>query len=120
MGISKFCTPLVVVLIMADMVACKHHNIPTTLEGPFKPKTRAFDPSLRRGSDDLPLDDPRLKRNVTADFPEQIALAISSPTAMWVSWITGMLISHPFLDLNLFYGLVILMLLSLDLNFVVF
>lgn len=70
------------------MVATKH-PIPTTLEGPFKPKTRAFDPSLRKGSDDLPMDDPRLKRNVTSSFPEQIALAISSPTAMWVSWVTG-------------------------------
>lgn len=89
MEICKFCTPLVVFLIIADMVACKHHNIPTTLDGPFKPKTRAFDPSLRRGSDDLPMDDPRLKKNVTSNFPEQIALAISSPTAMWVSWITG-------------------------------
>lgn len=104
MKICKFCTPLVVFLIIAEMVACKHHNIPTTLDGPFKPRTRAFDPSLRRGSDDLPMDDPRLKKKVTSNFPEQIALAISSPTAMWVSWITGVLISHPFLDLNVFYG----------------
>lgn len=89
MEICKFCAPLVVLLIIVEMVACKHPNIPTTLDGPFKPKTRAFDPSLRRGSDDLPMDDPRLKKNVAGNFPEQIALAISSPTAMWVSWITG-------------------------------
>lgn len=64
-------------------------RIPTTLEGPFAPVTRRFDPSLRRGSNDLPMDDPRLKKNVTSNFPEQIALAISSPTSMWVSWVTG-------------------------------
>ncbi|KAK3445123.1 hypothetical protein EUGRSUZ_B02787 [Eucalyptus grandis] len=64
--------------------------IPTTLDGPFEPVTRRFDPSLRMGSDDLPMDDPRLKKNVTSSFPEQISLALSSdPSSMWVSWITG-------------------------------
>jgi len=64
--------------------------IPTTLDGPFEPVTRRLDPSLRMGSDDLPMDDPRLKKNVTSSFPEQISLALSSdPSSMWVSWITG-------------------------------
>ncbi|CAO2831929.1 unnamed protein product [Amaranthus hypochondriacus] len=63
--------------------------IPTTLEGPFQPKTRRFDPSLRRGSADLPMDHPRLRRKVTGNFPEQISLALSSPSSMWVSWVTG-------------------------------
>ncbi|KAL3753679.1 hypothetical protein ACJRO7_000992 [Eucalyptus globulus] len=64
--------------------------IPTTLDGPFEPVTRRFDPSLRMGSDDLPMDDPRLKKNVTSSFPEQILLALSSdPSSTWVSWITG-------------------------------
>ncbi|CAL5413712.1 unnamed protein product [Camellia sinensis] len=31
----------------------------------------------------------RLKRNVTSMFPEQIAIAISSSSSMWVSWVTG-------------------------------
>ncbi|KAK8275844.1 hypothetical protein V6Z12_D10G162000 [Gossypium hirsutum] len=35
------------------------------------------------------MDDPRLKKNVTSMFPEQIALALSTPTSMWVSWVTG-------------------------------
>ena len=35
------------------------------------------------------MDDPRIKINVTSNFPEQIALAISSPTSVWVSWVTG-------------------------------
>ncbi|KNA18249.1 hypothetical protein SOVF_072100 [Spinacia oleracea] len=63
--------------------------IPTTLEGPFEPKTRRFDPSMRRGSIDLPMHDPRVRRNVTGNFPEQISLALSSHTSMWVSWVTG-------------------------------
>lgn len=64
-------------------------KIPTTMDGPFNPETRKFDPSLRRGSDDLPMNHTRLKKNVTSNFPEQIALALSTPNSMWVSWITG-------------------------------
>ncbi|XP_054805563.1 purple acid phosphatase 23 isoform X2 [Prosopis cineraria] len=79
---------LAVVLALAK-IGVTEQRIPTTLDGPFKPVTRRFDPSLRRGSDDLPMTHPRLKKNVTSNFPEQIALAISSPTAMWVSWVTG-------------------------------
>ncbi|XP_057960014.1 purple acid phosphatase 23 isoform X2 [Malania oleifera] len=84
----KLWIPFAIFLIVIQTVLPEKH-IPTTLEGPFEPVTRRFDPSLRRGSDDLPMDHPRLKKNVTAVFPEQIALAISSPTSMWVSWITG-------------------------------
>lgn len=73
-------------------MAVAETHIPTTLDGPFDPVTRRFDPSLRRGSDDLPMTHPRLRKNVTSNFPEQIALAISSPTSMWVSWVTGTLI----------------------------
>lgn len=82
---------LVKFFLMAEMVAADtgQRNIPTTLEEPFEPVTRRFDPSLRRGSDDLPMDDPRLRRNVSGDFPEQIALALSSPTSMWLSWVSG-------------------------------
>lgn len=66
------------------------NQIPTTLEGPFPPVTRRFDPSLRRGSDDLPMDHPRLRKRVPPMFPEQISLALSSqPTSIWVSWVTG-------------------------------
>ncbi|PKA66371.1 Purple acid phosphatase 23 [Apostasia shenzhenica] len=65
-------------------------KIPTTLDGPFAPVTRRFDPSLRRGSDDVPMDDPRLAKKVHSNFPEQIALAASfSPASIWVSWVTG-------------------------------
>ncbi|KAK4266289.1 hypothetical protein QN277_027235 [Acacia crassicarpa] len=88
MEVSAFWMSLAVVLALAK-IGVTEQSIPTTLDGPFKPVTRRFDPSLRRGSDDLPMTHPRLKKNVTANFPEQIALAISSPTAMWVSWVTG-------------------------------
>ncbi|KAF5464921.1 hypothetical protein F2P56_014958 [Juglans regia] len=84
----KLWIPLTTFLIITMLVVTEA-RIPTTLEGPFKPVTQRLDPSLRRGSDDLPMNDPRLKKNVTSNFPEQIALAISSPTSMWVSWITG-------------------------------
>lgn len=70
------------------------HHVPTTLEGPFRPEARRFDRSLRRGSDDLPMDHPRLAKRVPSPFPEQIALAVSSPTSMWVSWVTGNLRNH--------------------------
>lgn len=77
------------ITIITTQTLLAQNQIPTTLDGPFKPVTRRFDPSLRRGSDDLPMNHPRLKKNVTSNFPEQISLAISSPTSMWVSWVTG-------------------------------
>lgn len=80
-------------LFLTKLVVSGKH-IPTTLEGPFDPVTTRFDPSLRRGSDDIPMDDPKLKKNVTSMFPEQIALALSTPTSMWVSWVTGTFLSN--------------------------
>ncbi|KAK8518040.1 hypothetical protein V6N13_083094 [Hibiscus sabdariffa] len=76
------------IFIVTKLVVSGKH-IPTTLEGPFDPTTIRFDPSLRRGSDDIPMDDPRLKKNVTSMFPEQIALALSTPSSIRVSWVTG-------------------------------
>ncbi|GLU08740.1 hypothetical protein SLE2022_256330 [Rubroshorea leprosula] len=85
---SRLCVLLPIFLFIAKTIVVGK-SIPTTLEGPFQPVTRLFDSSLRRGSDDLPMDNSRLKRNVTGMFPEQIALSISSPTSMWVAWVTG-------------------------------
>lgn len=79
-------------IIMEEMklIISTANQIPTTLEGPFPPVTRRFDSSLRRGSDDLPMDHPRLRKRVSPMFPEQISLALSSqPTSIWVSWVTG-------------------------------
>ncbi|KAG7547734.1 Purple acid phosphatase-like N-terminal [Arabidopsis suecica] len=82
---------IIITLTSMSLLLAAGETIPTTLDGPFKPLTRRFDPSLRRGSDDLPMDHPRLrKRNVSSNFPEQIALALSTPTSMWVSWVTGL------------------------------
>ncbi|XP_044388484.1 purple acid phosphatase 23 isoform X2 [Triticum aestivum] len=65
-------------------------GIPTTLDGPFTPATRAFDRSLRQGSEDVPLSDPRLVPRARPPSPEQIALAASAdPSSLWVSWVTG-------------------------------
>ena len=80
--------PLAMVLVM---MAVAESHIPTTLDDPFDPVTHRFDPSLRQDSEDLPVTHPRLRKNVTSNFAEQIALAISSPTSMWVSWVTGAL-----------------------------
>lgn len=80
--------PLLLLLLAFQTVACG--GIPTTLDGPFPPATRAFDRSLRQGSADVPLTDPRLAPRVRPPAPEQIALAASSDaTALWVSWVTG-------------------------------
>ncbi|XP_042391364.1 purple acid phosphatase 23-like isoform X2 [Zingiber officinale] len=84
----------VVLLIAAAAFSAEHpsrkRRIPTTLDGPFPPATRRLDPSFRRGSDDIPTDDPRLAPRVHPPFPEQIALAASAhPSSVWVSWITG-------------------------------
>ncbi|TVU42355.1 hypothetical protein EJB05_08757 [Eragrostis curvula] len=79
---------LLVVQMLALPVECG--GIPTTLDGPFPPATRAFDRSLRQGSDDVPLTDPRLAPRVRPPAPEQIALAASGDAAsLWVSWVTG-------------------------------
>lgn len=95
-----------ILLIIANVVVVAQQRIPTTLEGPFEPVTRRFDPSLRRGSDDLPMNHPRLKRNVTGNFPEQIAVAISSPTSMWVSWVTGIVYLYILFRFSSFFGVV--------------
>jgi len=76
------------ILIVAVRIAAA--SIPTTLEGPFQPVTVKFDPSLRQGSSDLSQDDPRIVKQVSGNFPEQISLALSTPDAMWITWITGM------------------------------
>ncbi|KAB1213725.1 Purple acid phosphatase 23 [Morella rubra] len=80
---------LLTTFLVTTVMVVTEAGIPTTLEGPFEPVTRRLDSSLRRGSDDVPMDDPRLKKNVTLNFPEQIAIAISSSTSMWISWVTG-------------------------------
>ncbi|XP_002445296.2 purple acid phosphatase 23 isoform X1 [Sorghum bicolor] len=79
---------LLLVQCFALLVECG--GIPTTLDGPFPPATRAFDRALRQGSDDVPLTDPRLVPRVQPPAPEQIALAASADAdSLWVSWVTG-------------------------------
>ncbi|XP_042477520.1 purple acid phosphatase 23 isoform X1 [Macadamia integrifolia] len=85
----KMWSPLFIVLLFLSVTLVFGKPIPTTLEGPFEPVTQIFDSSLRQGSDDLPMTNSRLAKKVNSTFPEQIALAISSPTSTWVSWVTG-------------------------------
>lgn len=84
---------LLISTVLADSVEKKkrHEKIPTTLEGPFKPYTKKFDKHLPKGSDDLPLYDPRVVKRVAAIFPEQIVVSLSTPDAMWISWVSGKL-----------------------------
>lgn len=65
-------------------------NIPTTLEGPFKPVTVPLDQSFRGNAVDLPDTDPRVQRIVQGFEPEQISVSLSaSSRSVWISWITG-------------------------------
>ncbi|KAG2577984.1 purple acid phosphatase 23-like isoform X1 [Panicum virgatum] len=81
--------PLLVPSCLALLLA-EAAGIPTTLDGPFPPVTRSFDRALRRGSDDVPLTDPRLAPRARPPAPEQIALAASADAgSLWVSWVTG-------------------------------
>ncbi|XP_051129157.1 purple acid phosphatase 23 isoform X2 [Andrographis paniculata] len=89
LSISSSLLLLLLLLLIMAVAEMSAQPIPTTLDGPFKPVTVRFNSSLRRGSDDLPMDHPRLRRNATGNFPEQIAIALSNPTSMWISWVTG-------------------------------
>lgn len=63
-------------------------KVKTSLDGPFPPVTVPFAfkgaPSM-----DLPGYDPLVVKRVEGVYPEQIMLALSTPDAMWLSWITG-------------------------------
>jgi hypothetical protein len=48
-----------------------------------------FDASLRTGSQDMDPTNPRVAKAVKGNEPDQIALALSTPDAMWVTWTTG-------------------------------
>ncbi|EPS72247.1 purple acid phosphatase, partial [Genlisea aurea] len=65
-------------------------EIPTTIQGPFKPVTVPLDASFKGSAEDLPDTDPRVRRNVTGFQPEQISISLSSTyDSVWISWITG-------------------------------
>lgn len=65
-------------------------KIPTTLDGPFEPRTAPFHAGLRGHAVDLPADDPRLRRRVSGFLPEQIAVSLSVDyDSVWISWVTG-------------------------------
>ncbi|XP_052185132.1 purple acid phosphatase 15 isoform X2 [Diospyros lotus] len=81
---------LAISLLILFCVAVVHCGIPTTLDGPFEPKTVPFDESLRGNAVDLPGADPRVRRRVEGFEPEQISVALSATyDSVWISWITG-------------------------------
>ncbi|KAL2653087.1 hypothetical protein R1flu_021215 [Riccia fluitans] len=65
------------------------HEIPSTTQSPFPPKTVNFDESLTFASEDLNASNPRVARKASDMEPEQIFIALSGHDAMWVSWVTG-------------------------------
>lgn len=89
---------IMTILMVAFPVAAA---TPTTLQGPFPPRTVQFDVSLRKGSQDLEPKHPRVVRTVKGNEPEQISLALSTPDAMWVTWTTGTPIPPPHLGSQL-------------------
>lgn len=65
-------------------------EIPSTLDGPFKPVTVPFDVALRGNAVDLPDSDPRVQRQAKGFEPEQISVSLSANyDSVWISWITG-------------------------------
>ena len=56
---------------------------------PSPPVTQPFDSRLQTGSEDLPLDHPRVRRTASEYEPEQIHITLAGSQAIAVSWSTG-------------------------------
>ncbi|CAN4120788.1 unnamed protein product [Withania somnifera] len=85
-----FVSILVWFLVFVSFVEVNKSQIPTTLDGPFKPVTVPLDQSFRGHAVDLPDTDPRVQRTVKGFEPEQISVSLSSTyDSVWISWITG-------------------------------
>ncbi|KAM5569508.1 hypothetical protein ABKV19_016832 [Rosa sericea] len=81
---------LLVLLPQFSFFTFVHGEIPTTLDGPFKPVTVPVDTSFRGNAVDLPDSDPRVQRIVKGFEPEQISVSLSAThDSVWISWITG-------------------------------
>ncbi|CAM8902033.1 unnamed protein product [Rhodiola kirilowii] len=82
--------PVFVILLALLQYVVSSDRIPTTLDGPFKPRTVPFDRGLQGNAEDLPETDHRVKRRVKGFEPEQISLSLSSDyQSVWISWVTG-------------------------------
>ncbi|KAK4482569.1 hypothetical protein RD792_009729 [Penstemon davidsonii] len=80
----------ILLILNLFLINCENNNIPTTLEGPFKPVTIPLDKSFRGHAIDLPETDRRVQRIVKGFEPEQISITLSSTyDSVWISWITG-------------------------------
>lgn len=87
MGLNKW-TPLFVIMSLLSSFSSNGNQIPTTLDGPFKPVT--VPTNFRGHAVDLPDTDPRVQRRVSGFEPEQIMLSLSAmEDSVYISWITG-------------------------------
>lgn len=81
---------LLLIVVELSVVRIIGGEIPTTLEGPFKPVTVPLDDTFRGHAVDLPDTDDRLQRTVHGFEPEQISVSLSSAyDSVSISWITG-------------------------------
>ncbi|XP_010685027.2 purple acid phosphatase 15 [Beta vulgaris subsp. vulgaris] len=90
MASTVFSFSLLFLFSLSSSSSSSAANIPTTLDGPFKPVTTPYDVSLRGNAVDLPDTDSRVQRRVNGFQPEQISVSLSSDYhSVWISWITG-------------------------------
>lgn len=92
MGLFPLATEVALFLLLPlSFFPFVHGEIPTTLDGPFKPVTVPLDTSFRGNAIDLPDTDPRVQRIVDGFEPEQISVSLSAThDSVWISWITGL------------------------------
>nr|XP_011462666.1 PREDICTED: purple acid phosphatase 15-like [Fragaria vesca subsp. vesca] len=90
MNMDSLVVAVLLVLLPLSFFTFVHGEIPTTLDGPFKPVTVPLDTSFRGNAVDLPDSDPRVQRIVKGFEPEQISVSLSAThDSVWISWITG-------------------------------
>lgn len=92
MGLFPLATEVALFLLLPlSFFPFVHGEIPTTLDGPFKPVTVPLDTNFRGNAIDLPDTDPQVQRIVDGFEPEQISVSLSAThDSVWISWITGL------------------------------
>ena len=78
---------LLFVLFGEDSTELASHGL--GLPVPAPPVTKPFNRRLATGSEDLPLDDARIRRTAATYEPEQIHIALAGPQGVAISWSSG-------------------------------
>ncbi|CAN8247724.1 unnamed protein product [Cochlearia groenlandica] len=87
--VVKFTMAIYFFVLLASTVTITVHGFPTTLDGPFKPKTAPHDPNLNPISLDLPEPDQSNQQPNSEFRPEQISVSLSyNFDSVWISWVT--------------------------------